>query len=147
MFWDKPINSGLVSLLPVTQPNSSAWLPVGLVTMGETCGWSQNTHSCSYFIFFFLKWMNCSHINTLDRCLVFNLIGGGRVFFFLSFLQGQFTPCCPSVLLKVQNNRIRWNDWPVSQICVLYLLFSPYCCQSVLIRVRRMCVEVVYYKK
>lgn len=51
MVWDKPINGGLVFLLPVTQLNSSAWLPVALVTMGQTCS-------------FFHKWMNCNHINT-----------------------------------------------------------------------------------
>lgn len=85
MAWDRPIHGGLVFLLPVTQLNSSAWLPVALVTVGQTCS-SFNPLQ--------------SHPHETEAWLWFS--GGVSLLegiFFLS-LGHQIAPCCRFALYR-----------------------------------------------
>lgn len=141
MVWDKPINGGLVFLLPVTQLNSSAWLPVALVTMGQTCsffinGWTAITLTHETVSFFF--------------CCVGFFGGAERLEGIFFSLRHQITPCCPPVCWKCKitgpNKRVVQLETSVkSLIYYLLSLIAAICaCTTRCCSVRCLPVEIMY---
>lgn len=126
MAWDKPIKGGLVFLLPVTQPNSSAWLPVALVTIGQTCSSFEN------------GWIAITLTHETDVLLLLLLL-------FSELLEGIFlTLRCPAVYWKCKitgveelaNQRRLWN---------LLFFFSLIACMTRCCSIGLMPGEIVYY--